>query len=329
MPHPTLPWTPLMHHESGDVDEQAALLAGWQQDYAQVSGGAFHGSVDEVWLGGARLFVEHTGRRLLQRGALPAGRLALGLPLSLGSGPISFGGATDWDSGQSDARFCSFSGQGGFEFATPQDLVMSGVELPLSLLDALAVDEEQEALARLAARSALHAADPAALRAFRDWLQQALALMREAPERLADERARQALRQALLSNLLALLPLADGLQQPVSPLPQWTLVARAQALVREDPETPHTVADLCSRLRVSRRSLQAAFQKVLGLPPATYLRAQRLAGAHRALRDARSVAEAATQWGFWHLGLFAQDHRRMFGETPSQTWRRLHPSKLH
>lgn len=329
MPHTPPPWTPLMHHRSGDVDEQAALLAGWQQDYAQVSGGAFQGSVDEVWLGGARLFVEHTGRRLLQRGALPAGHLALGLPLSLGSGPISFGGATDWATAEADARFCSFSGPGGFEFATPQDLVMSGVELPLALLHPLTVDEEQAALARLAGRPALHAADPAALRAFRAWLRQALALMREAPGLLADTRARMALRQALLSNLLELLPLADGQHRPVNPLPQWTLVARAQALVRQDPETPHTVADLCGRLKVSRRSLQAAFQKVLGLPPASYLRAQRLAGAHRALREARSVAEAATQWGFWHLGLFAQDHRRMFGETPSQTWRRLHRTDLH
>ena len=49
------------------------------------------------------------------------------------------------------------------------------------------------------------------------------------------------------------------------------------------------------------------------------------------LETARSVAEAATQWGFWHLGLFAQDYRALYDELPSQTWRRLHggPAALH
>ena len=103
------------------------------------------------------------------------------------------------------------------------------------------------------------------------------------------------------------------------------LVEQARAIVDRDPETPVTVATLCAELRTSRRTLQAAFQQVLGLAPAAYLRATRLAGARRALRQAPSVTEAAAQWGFWHFGHFAQDYRRMYGELPSQTWRRLHP----
>lgn len=320
----SLGWRALRHHGAQDVDEQAALLAEWQQDYAQVSAGAFSGWIDEAWLGhGMHLFVEHTGQRLLQRGALAPGQLALGLPLALGQGPIAFCGATDWqDPALADARLCNFSGPQGFEFATPEGLVMAGIELPLASLAALAQAGEQDALARLSRQAGLLAVAPAELRALREWLQGALALMRAQPQHLADPAARQALRQALLSNLLALLPLEAGAATPVAPLPQWTLVARAQNHVRADPETPHTVADLCVALRVSRRTLQAAFQKVLGLSPATWLRTQRLAGAHRALRDARSVAEAATQWGFWHLGLFARDYKRQFGCLPSQDLRR-------
>lgn len=320
---PTPTWTPLVHREADDVDEQAALLCDWQQDYAQVSGGRFSGWVDEVWLGGVHLFVEQTGRRLLQRGALRPDSLAIGVPLAFGEGPISFCGVTDWQGPQRAERICSFSGASGFEFATPEGLVMAGVELPLSVLHEVCMPAEQAGLARLAERAGLHGVDPVALMALRAWVRGALQVMQQAPDRLDDPVAREALRRNLLSNLLELLPLDAADDRQRAPLPQWKLVARAQALVREDPETPHTVADLCVHLQVSRRTLQAAFQKVLGLAPATYLRAQRLAGAHRALRDARSVAEAATQWGFWHLSLFAQDHRRMFGETPSESWKRL------
>jgi AraC family ethanolamine operon transcriptional activator len=41
-----------------------------------------------------------------------------------------------------------------------------------------------------------------------------------------------------------------------------------------------------------------------------------------ALRDAASVTEAATCFGFWHFGNFAHDYRALFGELPSETFRR-------
>lgn len=324
-----MPWRTLARRDATDVDEQAALLTHWQQDYAQASAGAFSGWVEDVELGGMHLFVEHTGRRLLQRGALRPGQLALGVPLALGSGPISFCGATDWQApGRQDALLCSFSGREGFEFATPEGLVMAGIELPLEVLRAHSVDaEEHAALDALARRAALHAVPPATLAALREWLQGTLQLLRAQPERLADPLAREALRRALLSNLLALLPLAPHEHHAVPPQPQWALVSRAQAHVRADPETPHTVADLCVALGVSRRTLQAAFQKVLGLSPVAWLRTQRLAGAHRSLRHARSVAEAATQWGFWHLGLFSRDYKKQFGRLPSQDLRTASPAE--
>jgi AraC family transcriptional regulator, ethanolamine operon transcriptional activator len=39
------------------------------------------------------------------------------------------------------------------------------------------------------------------------------------------------------------------------------------------------------------------------------------------------VTQAASQWGFWHLGYFSRDYRKMFGELPSQTFRRYQKPK--
>ena len=53
-----------------------------------------------------------------------------------------------------------------------------------------------------------------------------------------------------------------------------------------------------------------------------YIKAARLKQAREALKNARSVTDAATACGFWHFGHFAQDYQTLFGERPSDTLKR-------
>ena len=46
--------------ETHDIDDQAALLRGWNQTYAQMSSGPFAGSIAEAHIAGAQLFLEET-----------------------------------------------------------------------------------------------------------------------------------------------------------------------------------------------------------------------------------------------------------------------------
>jgi AraC family ethanolamine operon transcriptional activator len=94
--------------------------------------------------------------------------------------------------------------------------------------------------------------------------------------------------------------------------------------VFEHPDTPLTVAELCTRLHMTRRTLQNCFHDTLGQSPASYLRSLRLNAVRRALRESppsATVADIAAGWGFWHMGHFSQDYKALFGETPSQTRR--------
>lgn len=308
-----------------DIDEQAALLTGWNQSYAQLSAGAFEGRIAEAWLDGVHLFVEGTSRRLHQHGALPGDRLALGLPLAPVVGPAVFCGASDWAGDVRTGRFCTFSGAQGFEFFTPEGLQMAGMEIDRDELMRLATPDEQALIARVGSTAALHRASHDRVNGLRDFMRGAFEMLAREPGLLDNPAVRSQLRHAAQSNALEMLVSAAHADEeaPVAPQRHWALVQQARAQVSQDPETPVTVAALCAGLRVSRRTLQAAFQDVLGMAPAAYLRAERLAGARRALREAPTVTEAAAQWGFWHFGHFAQDYRRLFGELPSQTWRRL------
>ena len=64
---------------STDVDEHAAQLSGWRQQYDQLDGGRFVGRLDEALSTGVQLFREQTNRRLRQRCEVPAGALWCGI----------------------------------------------------------------------------------------------------------------------------------------------------------------------------------------------------------------------------------------------------------
>jgi AraC family ethanolamine operon transcriptional activator len=113
-----------------------------------------------------------------------------------------------------------------------------------------------------------------------------------------------------------------------------SLVSRA-AIVRkvenwvdgQSLETIH-VHDLCTALRVPRRTLQRAFFETLGIGPSRYLALKRLTAARTELRQgdpsATRVTDVATKYGFWDLGRFARDYRAVFGERPSLTLSKGH-----
>jgi AraC-like DNA-binding protein len=106
------------------------------------------------------------------------------------------------------------------------------------------------------------------------------------------------------------------------------VVNRAIDLARAYPESAWTTAKLARATGVSVRALQKAFARSGEPPPMTYLRHVRLqrvraelAGASQR-RSPATITTVASRWGFVHLGRFAQQYRQMFGESPSQTFRR-------
>ncbi len=131
--------------------------------------------------------------------------------------------------------------------------------------------------------------------------------------------------------LRALLPLWLGEGARVA-VPRESAHARERAIRRglefiESAEvgglTAKALMDVC---HVSERTLQYAFRERFGLTPAALIKSLRLAEARssllRADPEVAQIREIAADSGFWHLGQFAQDYRRRFGEKPSETLNR-------
>ena len=97
---------------------------------------------------------------------------------------------------------------------------------------------------------------------------------------------------------------------------------RAVECIEAHPHELLTVADLRRAVGVSERTLEYAFRDRYDLTPKAYLRAMRLHGVRRDLRAAAPgdrIVDIANRWGFWHMGQFAADFRRQFGELPSES----------
>lgn len=302
--------------QTRDIDEQAALLHGWNQTYNQLSGGAFIGELSEAELGGVYVFREKTSQSLHQVGELPADRVAIGVPLEI-SGAAKFCGQT-CDGGQAHI----FSGANGFEFQTPNGLDMAGLVIPSAILQSVMLDDECNAVSLQVQSARLKHIQPAT----RDKLR---LLLMGAIETLQSEdgyASCPALSKAFAADAAravvdCLSPDECELGLSLSETKCWTVVRDAQTLALQSANDSMSIEEICRTLAISRRTLQLSFQRTLGIRPASYLRAVRLNAARRTLKECGSVTEAATAWGFWHFGRFAQDYRAMFGEHPSQTAR--------
>jgi adenylate cyclase len=107
-------------------------------------------------------------------------------------------------------------------------------------------------------------------------------------------------------------------------LPQH--VKRALVYMRGNVAEKITLPGLAAACGAPQRTLLKQFKRFVGLPPLAYLRRVRLNLARGALSQAdceTAISEIAVSCGFTHLGRFATEYRRAFGESPSTTRQRV------
>jgi AraC-like DNA-binding protein len=123
-----------------------------------------------------------------------------------------------------------------------------------------------------------------------------------------------------------------ALKDKSTPASRSRSVNRALAYIAEFAGDNPTVRDLCIASGAALRTLDRGFKERFGVGPKAYLQRARLGQARKELLLGISgtlVADVANAAGFWHMGQFARDYRKLFGELPSETLRRTnHGSPL-
>ena len=115
----------------------------------------------------------------------------------------------------------------------------------------------------------------------------------------------------------------SGVEKTTNYAQRQVAVNRALQLISSTRDAV-SVSDVYKYSAVSWRTPDRAFKERFGISPKQYIVATRLVSVRRALLAVPSdtkIADVANDWGFWHLGRFASDYKRMFGELPSDTLR--------
>ncbi len=104
------------------------------------------------------------------------------------------------------------------------------------------------------------------------------------------------------------------------------ILKRAIEYITESPMIPIRVSDLCRVTGTSERTLEYAFKEHYGVSPKRFITNTRFNGVRKRLLKAMpgelNITDVANGWGFWHMGQFAADYRRLFDELPSDTLNR-------
>lgn len=133
----------------------------------------------------------------------------------------------------------------------------------------------------------------------------------------------------VMSSLLHLQPsnYHNEFLTPAAPDERRAVVQNAMNYIEDHLAERITMEALARAVHMSVRSIQHGFREELGMTPMTYVRERRLERVHEELTDAIpadgvTVTQVAERWGFHHLGSFAVEYRKRWGEAPSETLRR-------
>jgi AraC-like DNA-binding protein len=150
-------------------------------------------------------------------------------------------------------------------------------------------------------------------------------LSKTAPDILGNPEVARALGNELIQTIIMCASESTLVNGSVSNTNHSRIMAQFEDHIEEHKTDSLYIADICTALRVSERTLRSSCQEQLDMSPIKYLWLRRMHLARRALRRSTSrmstVTRIATSYGFWELGRFAVEYRSLFGESPSATLR--------
>jgi len=302
-----------------DFDQFEESTQGWHLDWRQLDRGCLDVSLTQVATGSALVSHAAFSRAFEQHGVSPRGARTFAVVEAGVRG-------TRW-CGQPmlDEHVTVFPRTGEFEALSKPGFTIHTLALSEELLVRTCQTLETPRVDRLLVDGSGHVwpSDPEAVGALRFALQRVRDAAAPGVGRLAglvDE-----IESEVPVRLVRALASGQDDGRPPSFGTRQLALDRARPFIEAHRDRPITVAELCEATRLSRRTLEYAFGEQLGVSPRAYLAALRLDGVRRELVPSDppvTIADVANRWGFWHMGQFAADYRRQFGELPSETLRR-------
>lgn len=296
--------------ELSDFEQVRAHAVGWDLKLLQRDAGPLRCTMRILHTSALQLALVDMSLGYTVAGRIPKGAWSADVVDATSGSPVRSAGAE-----LAPLEFCVSNDR------RPLEIVFEG---PTRQIVLSAEESLIERFARALWRTPFGAADrmrfvsQAELDAFRSEAKHWVELVRIRPEFLKDARFTQTLELRIIEKLLCGCAPPAPIQAGKASRHEAARKAREYILERLD--SPLSLADLCSYLEVTERTLLHGFFEIYGMGPMAYAKQSRLAAAQRDLRRGDlSVSHVAIKWGFFHFGRFSQKYREAFGYSPSQT----------
>ena len=114
----------------------------------------------------------------------------------------------------------------------------------------------------------------------------------------------------------------------ISYLPRY--IRDGRVLLEQNVNAAYTIADMVEDLHTSKRTIQHGFKHYLGFTPKEYQQYIRLNGIRNTILGMKDpyipLSEIAANYNYTHSGHFSAEYKKFFGESPSETLRRVQRS---
>lgn len=306
-----------IHQNMNDFDEFCCVIKNWNLDYRQLETGLFSSELlmfgdDTIIFGRAKL-----GRKLRQHGEAPPGLITLGILVN----PKS---RIHWRNHEitGDVLFI-FPQDGELDCITYDDFDVFPLSLSEEFLNQTCELFELPDIKTLINKNEVFQCDPKKLTELRSWLQSIYDQLMTGTVAIRNTHYLKQIERDLADRLVRML---GEHQQPAIKInlrKRDIALRTAENYIAESGTDVITISELCSAVGVSERTLEYAFQERYNMTPKKYTLIHRLNNVRKQLRRAEPIvghiSEIAHQYGFWHMGQFSADYKKLFRELPSET----------
>jgi len=308
--NPRSPVQLLIAQQFDSFEELSALTVAWDAVFHQLDAERFKSDLFQALVGSILVSRARFGCAVDQHGATPPGMRSFALPDFACPGFRWFGHQIEQNvllAFPTHGEIAAFNqaGFGVFTLSLPEELLTSYFKHHGN------VDFETV----LGADEKILAADPLRLNQIRFMLHRFEALIKDSSNAALLPNIGANLQEQVLPFIFDSICNSESLATP-SGTAGSRAFARALDYIHDHSNQSVSNAELCTYARVSERTLQSRFKRELGMTPKVYMTGQRLYNVHRALWHAdpatNQVTDLANSQGFWHMGQFAADYRRLF-----------------
>lgn len=300
-----------------DLDEFLTTIRGWNLNWSQLKSGKFRGELFQLGLGDSLFTRGKFNLPFRQRDGAPDGLWTFAI-MTNASSPALWRNREISD----EAMMILPPGSEGDVVSRPEYDVYT-----LSFPEKVLTDTAQIAGFR-DFRSMIQGArtrvcDRQKMRGLYRKTFQIIEELEDTPSMLANSRLAHYMEYEISRRLLSVLAASNPAASPPPSRMRDRAVRKAVKYIEENSQEPINLRELCLITGVSDRTLRYGFLERYGITPKAFLQSFRLNGVRRELRRvdpaSTKISDIANYWGFWHMGKFAADYRRLFGELPSKT----------